>query len=462
MTHRILALIVYVVAMVPELPAAEIRAGAAAVRITPDQPTPLAGYYNTRLATNTHDELHAKAIVLEQGGKKAALVVCDLISLPRSVVAQAREMISRTTGVPGANVMISATHTHTGPVLDSGSKRQFVDGGAAQVVRDYTAQLPAKIAEAVRRAEAALETARVSVGHEHEEHLAFNRRFHMRDGTVGWNPGKMNTNIVRAAGPIDPDVAVVLFESPRRAPIASYVNFAMHPDTVGGLEYSADYAFTLARLLGDYYGTNMVTVFANGACGDINHIDVKWAGPQKGHTEAARLGTVLAGNVFKAYTRLEPLKPSALRVRSEMVKLDVPELKPDETEAARAMIARIGTTNAPKFLEQVHAFKVLDVADRAGRPLEVEVQVIVLGENVAWVSLPGEVFVELGMAIKNRSPFEHTMIAELANGSIGYIPTRRGFDEGNYEPISARCAAGSGEKLVEVALRLLLAAKNSH
>ncbi len=438
---------------------AQLRAGAAAVRITPDQPTPLAGYYNLRLATNTHDELHAKAIVIEQGGTKAALVVCDLLSLPRPVIERTREIIARTTGVPAANVMISATHTHTGPLLDSKSSRNITDSSSSAVVSEYTAQLPAMIAESVRRAEARLETARVSVGHEHEEHLAFNRRFHMRDGTVGWNPGKLNTNIVRVAGPIDPDVAVVLFESPRRAPIASYVNFAMHPDTVGGLEYSADYAFTLARLLGDYHGTNMVTVFANGACGDINHVDVKWAGPQKGHVEAARLGTVLAGNVLKAYTRLDSLQPVALRVRSEMVKLDLPELKPGEIEAARAMVARLGSTNAPKFLEQVHAFKVLDVVAREGRPQEVEVQVIALGDNVAWVSLPGEIFVELGMAIKNRSPFAHTMIAELANGSIGYIPTRRAYAEGNYEPISARCAVGSGEKLVEVAVRLLLAAK---
>lgn len=89
-------------------------APAAAVRITPDKPTPLAGYYNTRLATNTHDELHAKAIVLEQAGVKAALVVCDLLSLPRTVIEQTRENIARTTGVPAANVMISATHTTSG------------------------------------------------------------------------------------------------------------------------------------------------------------------------------------------------------------------------------------------------------------------------------------------------------------------------------------------------------------
>ena len=110
---------------------------------------------------------------------------------------------------------------------------------------------------------------------------------------------------------------------------------------------------------------------------------------------------------------------------------------------------------APKFMDQVKAFKVLDVEARKQKPQEVEVQVIVLGNDIAWVSLPGEVFVELGLSIKAGSPFRQTIIAELANGSIGYIPTRRAYAEGNYEVVSARCAEGSGEQLVESALRQL-------
>jgi neutral ceramidase len=436
---------------------AELRVGAAAVRITPDQPMPMAGYYNTRLSTNTHDELHAKAIVIEQDGTRAAFVVCDLISLPRTVVMQARETISRTTKVPGNNVMISATHSHTGPVLDTGSSRKGAEAKDMTAVREYTAQLPIKIAEAVRLAETALQPARLSVAHEQEDHLSLNRRFQMRDGTIGWNAGKLNTNILRAAGPIDPDVAVLYFDSLRTNAIATYVNFAMHPDTVGGLEFSADYPGALSRLIGEYKGTNMVTVFANGACGNINHVDVQWANPQKGHTEALRLGTVLGGHVFKAYTRLHAVNAFALRTRSEIVKLALPELKPGEVEMAREIVSRIGTKNAPKFLEQVNAFKVIDVAAREGKPHEVEVQVIALGDDVAWVSLPGEIFVELGLEIKKNSPFRHTVIAELANGAVGYIPNEKAYDEGNYEPLSARCAKGSGEALVKSALKLLRA-----
>src|SRR5205085_1249013 len=105
------------------------------------------------------------------------------------------------------------------------------------------------------------------------------------------------------------------------------------------------------------------------------------------------------------------------------------------------------------FMKLVRAHRAVDVAAREGRPLQVEVQVIALGKDVVWVSLPGEIFVELGLAIKKRSPFAHTFLVELANESVGYVPDRRSYAEGNYEPESARCATGSGEKLVNTAVK---------
>ena len=80
---------------------------------------------------------------------------------------------------------------------------------------------------------------------------------------------------------------------------------------------------------------------------------------------------------------------------------------------------------------------------------------IALGDRIAWVSLPGEVFVELGLSIKRASPFRQTMIAELANGLVGYVPNKSAYPEGNYEVVSARCAAGSGEMLVAAAVAML-------
>jgi len=433
----------------------ELRVGAAAVVITPPVGTPMAGYFNTRLAEGTHDDLFAKAMVFEQDGARAALVALDLVSLARPTVEAARTLIEKATGIPGDAVMISATHSHTGPVLADPSKPNAAFGGDSDLARNYTRALPQKIAEAVKQAAARLVAARLSAGVGREESLPFNRRYFMQDGTVGWNPGKLNPRIVKPAGPVDPAVPVVYAESLDGRPLATYVNFAMHQDTTGGLQFSADYAGALSQLLGKVRSPEMVTLFTIGCAGNVNHVNVSTKDPQKGPAEAARIGTILAGEVIKTYPRLVPVPTTAPRVKSERVKLPLPALASGDIDRARAILARMASKPPPKFLEIVWAFKVLDIYGRDGRPQEVEVQVIALGDDLAWVSLPGEMFTEFGLAIKAQSPFKHTILAELANGSIGYIPTRRAYGEGNYEPVNARCAEGSGEMLVDTALRLL-------
>jgi neutral ceramidase len=431
----------------------ELRVGAASVPITPPVGTPMAGYYSERGAQAVHDDLYAKAIVIEAGGRAAALVVLDLISTPRDLVEQARREIERTTRLRGADIMISATHTHTGPLVD----RNNAFGGQSDLVGAYVSGLPAKIAEAVRRAEAQLAPARASAACGREESIAFNRRYHMKDGTVGWNPGKLNPRVIKPAGTIDPEVPLVSFESATGQPVAVYVNYAVHLDNIGEPRISADLPFTLARALADFKGPEMITVYSTGCCGDVNHIDVNWREPQRGFSNPARMGTILAAEVFRTWPRLKPVEADAVRVRTAVVPLALPTINDADIAKSRSVIARVEDSKAPRptFLEMVDAFKTRDVAARQGRPLEVEVQVIALGHELAWVSLPGEIFTELGLAIKQDSPFHRTIIAELANGSIGYIPARRAYAQGNYEVVSARCAEGSGERLVDAALRLL-------
>jgi neutral ceramidase len=187
-------------------------------------------------------------------------------------------------------------------------------------------------------------------------------------------------------------------------------------------------------------------------------VDVFWSNPQKGAHEATRLGTILAASVLKTYSRLEPLTHvGAIRIGREMVKLPVPTFTPAELEQARsdALTARDNTREG--FMKLVRAHRIIDTAARQGKPHELEVQVIALGTQVAWVSWPGEIFVELGLNVKAGSPFRHTYNVELANGTIGYIPNKPAFPEGNYEVESARVAEGSGEMLVTSALRILAA-----
>lgn len=436
--------------------AAELRVGVAQADITPENGIPLAGYYSERGAVGTHDPLHAKAIVLEAGGVKAALVALDLIGTQKSFVEEARRIIEKECGIPAGNILISATHCHTGPIF-AGSRRYDSGSEGNAKAEAYTKKLPVLIAAAVREANSKLAIADASFSTTTEENLAFNRRFHMRDGSVGWNPGKLNPNIIHPAGPTDPEVQVVYFAGTNASPLATFVNFPMHLDTVGGQEFSSDYPFVLSETLKRVKGPEMLTVFTIGCAGDVNHVNVNWKDRQHGQDEAARIGTILAADVLRAYPKLQLVTNPVLRIRSEKIRLPLAPITYDDLDKARKVVERMRLKSKPlpKFLEQVQAYKVLDVQDQEGTPLEVEVQVIALGSELAWVSLPGEIFVELGLSIKHGSPFTQTIIAELANGAIGYIPTRRAYSEGNYEVISARCAEGSGEMLVESALRQL-------
>jgi hypothetical protein len=144
-------------------------------------------------------------------------------------------------------------------------------------------------------------------------------------------------------------------------------------------------------------------------------------------------------------------------VHSRTVDLPLPEVTAEDLAWAKTVRPDMGDTpNWSTFMDLVKAFKILDLEARAGRPVAAEVQVIALGDDIAWVGLPGEVFTELGLAIKTASPFRFTVVAELANDSIGYVPNLKAYDQGAYEVISSRVGPGSGEMLVDAAVRLLV------
>lgn len=453
----------------------ELRMGVAAVKITPPLGTPMAGYYGERKSKGVLDDIYAKTVVLDDGKTKTAMVVCDVIGLSQTVVVEARRMIQEKTGIPADNVMISATHTHTGPVILGDSKIDDLVAGGNKLSRNYVQQLPKWIAQAVEEANGRMAAVRVSYGRQDEPSVSFIRRFWMKDGSVGWNPGKLNPNIVRPIGVIDPQVNIVYAETvgtksdstsdkmaadgshhaavSDRKPLLTYVNYANHLDTTGGNLISADYPATLARRLADYKGSEMLTIFANGACGNINHLDVTSGAPQTSPEEAKRIGTILAGAVLKTYSHLTPVEETTLRIRRETVSLPLAAFTEDELREAREIVAKNG--DHKPFLQQVKAYRIVDVAAREGKPYKVDVQVFALGSKIAWVALQGEVFVEIGLNIKAASPFRQTDVIELANGCTSYIPNRSAFAEGQYEVVSCRYAEGAGEKLVTTAIKLL-------
>ena len=436
----------------------QLTAGLAVTDITPPSGYRMSGYFSERLSTGTSNPLHAKAIVLRQGDASAAMVFCDIIGLSLEVTSRARRQAAERTGIPATNILIAATHSHTGPLYFGALRKHFHDIAVAEHGSDpyekvnYADDLVEKIAGAIAQADAAAKPVRLEAGSTEQRNLSFNRRFHMKDGTVRFNPGVLNPDIVRVAGPIDPEVGMVLLREADgdNDAIAAIVNFALHLDTVGGTKYAADYPYYLEQSLRENNGDKFVLMFGTGTCGDINHIDVT----KKERLKTDYIGKTLAETVKAKTKSLEMIAEPSLAVRSGIVEAPLQHFGPEKVAWARENIKKVGTREL-SFLKQVEAYKILATKMRRGRTIPLEVQVFRLSRDVAIVGLPGEVFVDLGLAIKRASPFATTLVIELCQDAPGYIPTKKAFAEGSYETVNSRIAPGGGEMMAEAAIRLL-------
>jgi hypothetical protein len=435
----------------------ELRAGAAEAVITPPLGVDIYGAYHREQAEQILSDLYARALVLDDGATRVAIITLDLCVVPPDVADAVYGRVEARAGIPASQIMLTCTHTHTGPAV--AATPWYGPDGA------YVDVLIRRIADAVVTAGRRLEPARILAARGHEASVSFHRRFWMADGTLRTNPDYQDPNIVRAAGPIDPDVLVLRIENASGEPMAILVNFAMHPAIVGGLDFvdgpsiSADFPGAMAGVLKDTYGRNVVVLFANGACGNINHRDRSKPGPQAGQKVADAIGTILAGEVIKTHARLEPIDhTSPITFRSRDVDLALRLPSPEELAWAQEFTKAEMYVMDAAGMEVVRAHRILGLWKREGTHATVGVQALTLG-SFAYVTLPGEPFAELGMAIKRGSPFRHTFVGELSGTTrVGYIPIESEYGRGGYEDESSDVVPGSGERLVETALDLLGAA----
>jgi len=214
----------------------QFRVGCATAEITPPVGWRRAGGFSEVVSTGIHDPLYAKALVLSQEGITFALVGNDLCSVPRELTDAARRQASQKTGIPVANIIIAATHTHGGPeyygplrdALHARAMRENNRRDPHEPI-DYQALLVKRWVDLIVRAYSTRRTASLSIVVPQQRGVAFNRRFLMKDGSIGWNPGKLNPNIFRPAGPTDPDLPLILAKDAQSGkPFVSLTVFAMH------------------------------------------------------------------------------------------------------------------------------------------------------------------------------------------------------------------------------------------
>lgn len=435
-----------------------LLAGAYEIDITPPVGIDLAGYFNVRKADNILDNLYAKSTVLKVDDTEVAITSCDLCVIPRELVLRIRELASGWSEIPKDNIMVSATHTHTGPVT-AGLLAGEVDSG-------YVDLLTRKVATSIFMAKKNLREAIIKVGRGKEDSIVFNRRYLMKDGTVVTNPSKLNPDIVKPAGPVDPELLTVLVESTEGDPIALIVNYANHIDTIGGTGISSDYPGVMARILKRFLG-DIPVLFLNGAEGDINHIDINDPTPQGGYGEAERIGKILAGAVIKVLSKMDSIR-ERLKIKTSLLKIPLRKPSKEDIERAKRLLSEVAESKSKELtafdlakgsieIERVYAKEILLLSQLDRDLEELELQSISLGD-LALVGIPGEPFVEIGLAIKEKSPFRYTGIVSLANGYSGYIPTEKAFDEGGYEARLARSSKlykGAGEEIVKEVINLL-------
>jgi hypothetical protein len=421
-------------------------AGTALAEVTPPLGASLAGYFNDRHASGIDDPLWAKAVVAGSDADALAVVVLDLIALRRPQVERMRERAHELCGIAPERVMIACTHTHLGPVTIHIFQSAY-DAEWLETVPETGARVIAEAWNARRDRDFAIATGSL-------DRIAFNRRYWMKSGVVETNPGRANPDIVRAAGPTDPEVGVLVWGDPSR-PAAILVSYTCHLDTIGGDRISADYPAYMAARIREQLG-DVAVLFVNGAFGDINHIDVNDPAPRQGLEQAKWMGRVLGDEVLRILPQAEPSTTDALDERHRMLSIPLRPLADDVVEAARRTLENspaLGRMDAA----QMYAREVVLLAESERPQVEAEVQALRVGD-AAFVGLPGEPFVELGLRLKQHSPFAHTYIAGLANGWEGYIPTRAAFAEGGYEVRTARSSKlhpDTGDMMVAAGAELL-------
>ncbi|NND99153.1 MAG: hypothetical protein HKN47_17690 [Pirellulaceae bacterium] len=425
---------------------ADLRAGAAVVDISPTQmPVLVNGGMMSRSADSIKTTVNARAIVVDDGKDRIAIVVVDSCMVPRELLDDAKLQAAQVTQIKPDHILVSATHTHTAPSAF----------GALGTDPDlsYLPLLRQKIVEAIVQAESHLQPARVGWGETTADEFTALRRWVRRPDRLDVDPFGNQTvranmhaardpeNVIGESGPEDPELSIIAFQSTDGDPIAILCNFSMH--YFGDQPISADYfglfsdgiAQHAASKQSDGSKQDVVGIMSHGCSGDIWRRDyMTWTGKDEATIESYTQGLLQIAK--DAYDGIEYQADLDVAMAESRLRMSYRVPDAQRLQWAQQIVDQI-EDGVPKDREQVYARE--QVLLHQMQETEIVVQALKLG-NLAIVTTPNETYALTGLKLKLQSPLEHTMVIELANGADGYIPPPEQHHLGGYNTWAARSA----------------------
>ena len=434
----------------------KLQVGFSKVNITPALGSPIRGYYIPRFAKGILDELIVRTLAISCEDKTLLMFSFDLCEVDTPITDRFRKAVETATGVPADNIMMTATHTHTGPFLLPGEGTDVT----GESLRPYVDFLETRVVDGARLALADRKPTKMGyiVGYA-PERVAYIRRYKMKDGSTFTCPPINDPNIVGPIGELDQRVNVLRFEREGGRSIA-LVNYGVHADTVNGELLSADWPCymydTLDKALdiesiyfpgaqGDVGSTH---VFPEG--GDMNDTEISFDNEMKSPGMARFVGHALAGTVLQVYDKAHFVDVDSI----DLIRKDLPLARKYKElhEAGRDDLIPFKAMQLTTVVAEA-----LRMCEMEGGPEEICLPLLGLRiGSVAFVGIPGEPFTEIGVNIKKSvDGFDMILPCALTNGGEGYFPMESAYAEGGYEARTSHFKAGVADAIVDCAKSIL-------
>lgn len=366
-----------------------VEFGSAKENITPQKPIHMSGYDARKTpSTGIHDELQACALYFSDSESNALFITADIISFSEELGSEIKQKINHKTGIPLEHIFLTAVHNHGGPVVKAYEKN------VSDTVEEYVAELQNKIVEiAVKASE---HTVPVKIGYGSGIcKMNINRRAKFADGSI-WLGRNLD-------GPCDHEISVLKVEDENGKLLSLLVNWPCHGTASGqeNYEITGDWPGLAARFLNDKLGDDVVVAVTAGASGDINPI----YGPNKNFREIEAVGANVGAEVNRILKETETYPVYSIQVLNRTLTLP----------GKKGGIGRYPNESLEK-----------------GPDRNINLTVCKIG-NFVFSGISGEVMNEIGMQIKNSSPYKGTFVITHCNGTSGYICTDKAYPEGGYE-----------------------------